>query len=158
MSNQIMKSFTMLTLVVALALAANVVSANGQLASSRLIADIPFDFIVGDVTLPSGNYTVRAATSNGDGLRISSRDGKRSVIRLSNSIAEKSQKRTARMVFRRYGQQYFLAEVWTGEDHGLQLMKSKRERNLRSELAKNTSQSESGSESYQTVEVVALVR
>jgi hypothetical protein len=158
MSKQIVKSLTMLTLVVGLALAAAVVSANGQARSHRVTADIPFDFIVGDKILPSGKYTVREVTSNGEGLMIRSNDGKSSVIRLSNSVAEKSEERTARMVFHRYGQQYFLAEVWSGEDYGRKLFQCKRERNLRQELASNASKSDSAKGSYEVVKVVALVR
>lgn len=152
MSNRIVKSLTMLALVAGLALAANVLSANGQ--SHRVIADIPFDFIVADKTLPSGNYTVSAATSDGQALKISSRDGKSSIIRLSTSLAEKSEKRNARMVFHRYGQQYFLVEVWSGDSYGRKLGQCKRERNLQRELAFNGSTSDS---SYEIVEVVALV-
>lgn len=154
MSKQIFKSFTMLAVAVGLALAVGVASANGQMTSTRVIADIPFDFIVGGTTLPSGEYTVSALTTNSDGLRISSRDGKSSVIRLSNLAMDESKKQVARLVFHRYGQQYFLAEVWTGADYGRRLMQSKRERSLRRELASNVSKSET----YQTVEVVALVR
>ena len=158
MSNQIVKNLSMLTLVVGLALAAAVVSANGQATSILVTADIPFDFIVADKTLPSGRYTVRAATSDGQGLKISSRDGKASVIRLSNSAVETSKKRNARMVFHRYGQQYFLAEVWSGDDYGRQLLQCKKERYLRHELASNASKSDSAKRSYEIVEVVAMVR
>lgn len=146
----------MLTLVVGLALAAVVVSANGQVTSTLVRADIPFDFIVGDKTLPSGKYTVRTATTNA--LAISSRDGESSAMRLSNTVAETSKKRNARMVFHRYGQKYFLAEVWSGDDYGHQLRQSKTERILRHELASNASKSGSVNGSYEIVEVVALVR
>ena len=158
MAKQIVKTLTMLTLVVGLALAVTIVSANGQSASQRLTADIPFDFIVGDKTLPSGKYTVSAATSNGEGVKLSHREGKSSAIRLSNIIVDKSESRNARMVFHRYGQQYFLAEVWSGESYGRQLIQSKRERNLKQELASNGSKSDLAKATYQIVEVVAMVR
>ena len=147
----------MLTLVVGLALAAAVVTANGQTTSHQVTADIPFDFIVANKTLPSGKYAVTAVTSDGNGLRISSRDGKSSVIRLSSLIAENGKNQTARMVFHRYGQKYFLAEVWSGVN-GRQLRHCKLERILRQELASNGSKSDSVNESYQIVEIVALVR
>lgn len=155
MSNQIFKSLTMLTLVVGLTLAAAVVSANGQSTSTLVTADIPFDFIVGDQTLPSGKYIVRSASDDGKALKISSRDGESSVVRLTNVADEKTKRRMARMVFHRYGQQYFLAEVWTGDTYGRQLLKCKRERHLRQELASNGSKSEA---TYEVVEVVAQVR
>lgn len=152
MSKQIVKTLTMLTLVVGLAMAAVVVPANGQV-STLVTADIPFDFIVADKRLPAGKYTVIEASSNG--LRIRSRDGKSSAMRLSNVIGEKSKKRNARMVFHRYGQQYFLAEVWSGESYGRQLLKCSKERHLRQEqeLASNAS-----TNGYEIVEVIAQVR
>jgi hypothetical protein len=156
MSKQIVKSLTMLTLVVGWALAATVVSANGQSRSTLARADIPFDFIVANKTLPSGKYTVTAATSNG--VTVRSHDGKSSAIRLSNLVPDNSEKRTAKMVFHRYGQQYFLAEVWSGDDYGHKLMQCKKERILRWELAANGSKSDSVKGSYEIVEVVAQVR
>jgi len=153
MSKQIVKTLTMLTLVVGLALAAAVVSANPQLTSHGVVANIPFDFVVGDQTLPSGKYTVRAATGDGDGLRISNFTGKASVIRLSMPIAERNKKQNARMVFHRYGQQYFLAEIWSGETYGRQLRECKSERNLRHELAANPSKKDSAGQGFEIVEV-----
>lgn len=157
MSKQTLKNLTMLTLVVGLALATVVVPANGQMTSSRVTAVIPFDFIVGGKMLPSGKYTVSAATGDGEGLRITSRDSKSSVFRLSNPITGNGKNGKARMVFHRYGQQYFLAEVWSGDNYGRQLRSSKRERNLRQELASSASKDNSGKGAYEVVEV-ALVR
>ena len=158
MSNQIVKRFTMLMLVVGLAFAATAVSANAQTTSAHVIANIPFEFVVGTATLPAGKYTVRAATSNSEALRISSRDTESSAIRLSSLVKDKSEKRKARMVFHRYGQQYFLAEVWSGDNYGRQVFESKRERNLRREIEMIASKTNSASEGYQIVEVVALAR
>jgi hypothetical protein len=138
----------MLALVVGLALATTSVSANGQ-STAIVTADIPFDFTVGNKTLPAGKYAVNAATSDRQGLVIKSREGKSSAVVLTHEAADKSKKRIARMVFHRYGQQYFLAEIWSGDSYGRQLMQSKKERNLRQEL--------SAKASYEIVEV-ALVR
>lgn len=157
MSKQILKSLTMLTLIVGLALAAAVVSASGQITSQLVTAEIPFDFIVADKTLPSGKYRVRSVTSDGQGFVISSRNGK-AAISLSRAVADKTKKRNARLVFHRYGQQYFLAEIWSGDSYGRQVMQCKKERNLRQELASNTSKSDSADGGYEVVEVVAMVR
>jgi hypothetical protein len=158
MSKQILKSLTMLALIVGLALAATVKSANAQITSHAVTADIPFDFIVGNKTLPAGRYTVSSATSDGEGLRIRSVDGKSAAFRLSNLVVEKSQKWNARMVFHRYGQQYFMAQVWSGDSYGRQLRPCKRERNLRQEIASNASKVDLAKDGYQLVEVVAMVR
>lgn len=147
----------MLTLVVGLALAAGVASANGQ-TSNMVTATIPFDFVVADKTLPAGKYSIRSATQAGDVLKIGSRDGKSSAMRFSDSIREKRENPTARLVFHRYGQKYFLAEVWSGDEYGRELRRCKTERVLQYELASNTSKSDSVNGNYQIVEVVALVR
>lgn len=155
MSKQILKSLSMLTLVVGLALALGVKSANGQITSHGVTAAIPFDFIVGEKTLPAGRYIVSSATNDGTGLRIQNHNGKSAAFRFSNLVSEKSQKRQARMVFHRYGQQYFLAQIWSTDGYGRELRPSKLERNVRQELASNSSIG-SLKGSYQLVEVVVL--
>lgn len=157
MSKQIVKTLSMLTLVVGLALAAGVKSANGQITSHSVTAAIPFDFIVGEKTMPAGRYIVSSATSDGTGLKIQSRNGT-SAFRLSNPLVEKSQKRKVRMVFHRYGQQYFLAQVWSGDGNGCELKRSKLEPKLREELASNKASTGSTKGSYEVVEVVAMLR
>lgn len=158
MSKRIAKGLAMFMLVVGLAFAATVQSAKAQTPSDAVTADIPFDFIVGSKTLPSGRYTVSWVTSDGEGLRIMSQAGKAAAFRLTNRVSEKSDHPKPRMVFRRYGQQYFLTQVWTGDSSGRQLRPGKKERDLRNELASNSSKSPSASASYDTVEVLALAR
>ncbi|HEY3027520.1 MAG TPA: hypothetical protein VGJ55_15325, partial [Pyrinomonadaceae bacterium] len=140
MRKELLKGFTVVVLTVALAFAAAVVSANAQ--SKKLAADIPFDFTVGNQTMTSGEYSVRSITNDGTGLVIKSDDTGKSVMRLSNSIEPQRNKTQARLVFHRYGQRYFLAEVWTGGDsEGRKLLESREERAIRHEfdrLARNT--------------------
>jgi hypothetical protein len=157
MSSRILKSLTMLALVVGLALAATLVSANGQ-STAVVTANIPFDFIVGNKTLPAGTYAVNSVTSDRKGLSIRSREGKSSALVLTQDAVEKSKKRTARMVFHRYGNQYFLAAIWSGDSSGRQLMETAKERSLRRELAAIASKSDSVKASYEIVEVATLVR
>ena len=140
----------MLTLVVGLALASTVVTANGQLSSHLITADVPFDFVVADQTFPSGKYTVSKASDNGKVLNIRSLDGKSSAVRLSNSVIDPNAKGYVRMVFHRYGEQFFLAEVWSGDNSGRQLIKSKEETRLEQERALIASKSKD------IVEVLAL--
>lgn len=152
MRKEMLKGFTMVMLIVAVAFTAAVVSANAQ-SSDKLSAVIPFDFAVGNQTMASGEYSVRSITRDGEGLVIRSDDTGKSAIRLSNSIAPKRNKTQARLVFHRYGQRYFLAEVWAGGDStGRKLRESREERAIRHEferLARNT---------YETVELVATLR
>jgi len=155
MKKNILKGFTMLMLLVAVALATAVVSANAQ--STAVKANIPFEFIVADKMLPAGTYSVTTVNAARDALRIQSADGKNSAMRLSGPTEQKNKSR-ARMVFHRYGHNYFLAEVWNGESTGRELAKSKQERAIERELASISSKSELAQSTYDTVVVVAVLR
>ena len=152
MKKELLKGFTMLALTVALALATAATS-NAQ-TSNRIVADIPFEFTVGAQSLPSGQYAVRAANSQGNALIVQSNDAKSSAMELTNSIRPNKANTQARLVFHRYGERYFLAEVWSGSDStGRQLMKSRQERAIERELASKLAQG-----SYETIEVLATLR
>jgi hypothetical protein len=128
-----------------------VVSANGQ--SIRLTAQVPFDFVVEGRALPAGEYTLNSISQDGSALTIRNAETSESAIRLTDSIVAKSNKSLSRLVFHRYGQTYFLAEVWrAGDSRGRQLRQSKQERAMKRELgtvAQNM---------YETVELVAMLR
>ena len=155
MKKNILKGFTMLTLLVAVTLATAVVSANAQ--SNPIKANIPFEFVVGDKTLPAGMYTVKSATTAGNALAIQRSDGKNSAVRQTGPTEQKNNSR-ARMVFHRYGHNYFLAEVWSGESTGRELTKSKQERAIERELASIPSKRELAQSTYETVVVIAVLR
>jgi hypothetical protein len=161
MKREFLKGFTMLVLVVTLALTLAVVSANGQSTANRVVANVPFEFSVGYKTLPAGDYSVRSILSSGNGLLIQSTDGNISALRLSEATRSIKEKPKARLVFHRYGQRYFLAEVWNGVDNaGRQLTKSQEERALASELmlASAKENAHAGNDLYEIVEVVAILR
>jgi len=157
MKKEILRGFTMLTLMVALALATAAVSANAQSRSS-MMANIPFEFVVGDQTLPAGEYNVRAMNAARDALIVQGTENGKSAIRLSNSTGELKDRTHARLVFHRYGQRYFLAQVWDGETVGRDLTKSKQERAIERELASIPSKSDVAQSTYEIVEVVAVLR
>ncbi|MEP6743696.1 MAG: hypothetical protein ABJB61_14455, partial [bacterium] len=143
------------------AFATAVVSANAQ-SSNKLVAHIPFQYVVGDKAMVSGEYELRAAGSNGVALIVQSTNAKRSAIRLTTAIESPASQRPKttrpRLVFHRYGERYFLAEVWSGGDRtGLQLLKSRQERATERELARISPKGDSRP-AYESVEVLALNR
>ena len=161
MKREFLKGFTMLVLVVTLALTLAVVSANGQSTANKVVANVPFEFSVGYKMLPAGDYSVQSIVSAGNGLLIQSTDGKISALRLSEATRQIKERTKARLVFHRYGQRYFLAEVWNGVDNaGRQLTKSQEERALASELmlASAKENAHAGNDLYEIVEVVAILR
>lgn len=160
MKKELLKGLTMLVVMATIALA-TAVSANAQPAANRIVANVPFEFSVGYKALPAGEYSVRTIASAGNGLLIQSTDGKTSALRLSEATKRIKDKPQARLVFHRYGNRYFLAEVWNGLEHnGRQLMKSQEERGIESELmvASTKENAHAQNATYETVEVLAVLR
>jgi hypothetical protein len=82
--------------------------------SQRLMTvNVPFTFAVGDHSLPAGEYLVLTVTPERS-IRIVSTDGKHSAIvnDLPNYATKPSP--SSRLVFHKYGNEYFLTQVWTG--------------------------------------------
>lgn len=158
MKKELLKGFTMLMLIVVLALATAVASANAQ-SANKVVADIPFEFSVGYKTMPAGEYLVRSIVSAGDALMIQSSDARISALRQSEATMQLKTRTHARLVFHRYGDRYFLAEVWNGADNtGRQLLTSQEERAIERELASISSPGEMVRNTFELVEVLATYR
>ena len=98
--------------------------------SGRVSANIPFDFTVGNKEFKAGKYSVdRLSVSHtSDTLIIRSADNREAANFNVNRVSGKGESQ-ARLVFRRYGNQYFLAQIFDGQDReGYGLLKSKAER------------------------------
>ncbi len=155
MKKEIVKGLTMITLVIAIALA-TAVAANAQ-SAKKVVADVPFAFVVGDETFSAGEYTLKATNAPDNGLMIQSANGKSEALRLTFPIEPKQNRRSARLVFHRYGQKYFLAEIWTGAGKvGRHLLKSRQERAIERELSTIASNAELSDSSCGIVEVAVL--
>ena len=81
--------------------------------SQRLMTvNVPFSFAAGDQFLPAGEYLVLTVTPERS-IRIVSIDGKHSAVvnTLPNYASQPSE--NSRLVFHRYGDDYYLVQVWT---------------------------------------------
>jgi hypothetical protein len=147
MRKQVFTGITMLGLFLTLAVA----SVHAQ-SRTRIEATIPFDFTIGSTHVPAGKYSVRFTSRNA--LLLRSEDGKQSAIILAPRAIGGDVNKPERMVFHRYGDRYFLAQIWMLRgDSGRELDPSKTERALTKELhvAK-------GNAKPQKVEVAAVAR
>jgi len=121
------------------------VAANAQTAGrSELRASVPFEFSVGQTSLPACEYTIALVNPASDQviLRISARDGSRNAMVHMFSVKGKSATNSM-LVFHRYGDRYFLAQAWVdGETEGLSAPKSNAERTTQRELASVKAQTE----------------
>ena len=80
--------------------------------SQRIVTQVPFKFTVGTVEMPAGEYIVQLAGETGV-LTVANPDAKRSVFVLTvANLGKKSP--GAAVVFHRYGDRYFLAELRIG--------------------------------------------
>src|SRR5215469_14814976 len=109
------------------------VAAGAHAQSLKVKADIPFNFVVDKAALPAGSYSIDAL-SGSTGLVIRSNDSNESRVVLSNHAESFKASSDTHLTFHRYGDQYFLAQIWVeGEHAGRQLKVTGRER----EAAKN---------------------
>ena len=152
MNYRFLKSLSIPLVTLLVVCAASVASANAQ-TNQHLYAQIPFNFVVGDKTLSAGKYSVSSPMMDGSALLIRNVNAKGSAIRLTDPIQSRSRQNKTVLVFRRYGQTYFLAEVWqSGYNNGRVLHASKAERALQRERAMIAQNG------YETVELIASVR
>ena len=63
-------------------------SAKAQ-STNRVVlqADIPFEFTIGKVTLPAGEYTVRSVSDSSDILQLRSADGHSVLVQMNPDLA-----------------------------------------------------------------------
>ena len=94
-------------------------------------ANVPFDFNVGDKTLPAGKITAREMSAGA--LAISNLEKRQHAIRLAHGVASSNQNGPAKLVFRKYGNRYYLTQVWIPGYNGMEFQKSKTERALERE-------------------------
>ena len=157
MKNELLRGTTMVMLVVVLAVATAAATTSAQ-SANRVVADVPFEFSVGYMKMPKGEYRIQIVSSANDAVLIQTADGQTSALRLSEATDRMKNKTQARLVFHRYGERYFLAEVWSGTDTGRRLFKSLEESAIERELASIASTSDEKSATFEIVEVVAALR
>ena len=126
---------TRIGMLVLLSVAALAASANAQ-SGSGLKANIPFDFTVAGQRFAAGHYSItRANQTNGDlVLQVSSLDQHSRVFPITSPVETQTARDKPALIFHRYGDEYFLAQVWAaGSTIGRAFSKSRRERQLQQE-------------------------
>jgi hypothetical protein len=127
-----MKTHLIQTAFAALALAA----AGYAQSAQPLQGTVPFDFVAGRRTLTAGQYTVSQPV-NTSAVAFRSARGAPGVVVLTNRVESPGRQEIAKLVFHRYGDRYFLSEVWGTEDSGSQLRKTVQERELAQDSRKH---------------------
>lgn len=98
--------------------------------------DIPFTFVAGGVHLPAGHYHVYHP---GDPylIVIEKDDGLARAMAYVHPSTTNADESSTRLVFNRYGNQYFLSQVWTEPDQQVhQSFRCQSEENLMAQAGK----------------------
>jgi hypothetical protein len=99
-----------------------------QAQDKTVTANVPFSFYLGSSAMPQGAYKVKEL-AHGTIVSLMSTDAINAVT--THEILNQKWIEPARLVFHRYGESYFLAEIWTGDaSNGHALTPSPREKEL----------------------------
>ena len=115
-----------LWMVVAIAALMSVSAIAGDTIAIR--ANVPFDFMVGNQLAPAGEY-VFAQNGSWSSIQISCRDTRTALRVLRFPAGNNMTSSPYALVFNKYGDRYFLKQVWAGNGvMGVQLPTSRTEK------------------------------
>lgn len=130
------KYMTKIFLTLSLLMVGGVTAAQAQMDSNTILdANIPFQFVVGNTTLPAGKYVIRQMDDSEDTpniIEVRSADNRTAVIfETENASLDNAPKKTE-ILFDKLGNNYFLSQIFVeGENYGVQALESKTERRLK---------------------------
>jgi hypothetical protein len=106
-----------------------------------LRAKVPFDFIVGEKTFSAGTISTRGVTASEAGsVSIRNLNNNEQASRVAHRLTATDTAKHGKLVFHKYGDRYYLAEIWVPGYKAWKVEKSKSERTVEREarLAQNT--------------------
>ncbi len=119
---------TMITSVLLLAAASVTLQAQER---PILRATVPFAFTVENTTLPAGTYIVSILSPHNMMIKVQSADGRKAVLIAAIPARKLDPSNQMKLVFHRFGNEYFLWEQWSEVHRDL------RSGNRARELARN---------------------
>ncbi len=104
------------------------------IGSSRIVAQVPFEFVVGNRIVPAGECDVRAITMDGRTLNIRNTGAKVGLYSTTSEAESKEPAPQYALVFKHYGDLYFLSGIkLQGSKIAYQLPESKAEAEMRAQ-------------------------
>jgi hypothetical protein len=105
-------------------------TAGSVYAQIRMQVEVPFTFTLMDKVFVADTYSVmRPLSSSLDLIQVRSRSSQ-AFLRTTYLKARPNLGEKPKFVFRRYGDQYFLAQVWLGGEVGHEIRKCNSERQI----------------------------
>jgi hypothetical protein len=122
------RSKTMKRFIYTAALAAAMACPYGYAQTVDARANVPFNFRMGDAVMPAGKYRIHESQGL---LMLSEETGKKAAMHLTLPVSRPAIASNPSLEFRRYGNEYYLAKVWSGQSRdGHSLIQGKREKEL----------------------------
>jgi hypothetical protein len=110
MTTKIINTLTGLVLLLAVAAPLHA----GSILNHEMTVSVPFGFIAGDKSLPAGDYSVHVNPERGS--VVLHQEGQSPLIVLTNQRESTNTPRRGKLVFKRYGANFFLSEVWNQDN------------------------------------------
>ena len=125
MKMQALKNLTLLSLMLML----TALSVCAQSERSE-VTNIPFSFVVGQKTLPAGEYTFTPNRKDSQNVwLVQGRDGRTKALFTTMPVRASETQEEGKLIFHKYGAQYFLSQIWTpGGNYGRELLLPRLER------------------------------
>jgi hypothetical protein len=103
-------------------------------SSTRVVAQVPFEFMVANKIVPAGECEVQAFTMDGRTLVIRNTEAKVALLSASSQAEGKQDASNYALVFKHYGNRYFLSGIkLQGSNVTYRLPESKVESELRAQ-------------------------
>jgi hypothetical protein len=110
MTTKIINTLTGLVLLLAVAAPLHA----GSILNHEMTVSVPFGFIAGDKSLPAGDYSVQVNPERGS--VVLHQEGQSPLILLTNQRESTNTPPRGKLVFKRYGANFFLSEVWNQDN------------------------------------------
>ena len=105
-----------------------------SLRNSRVVAQVPFDFMVNNKIIPAGECDVGSLGMLGNTLMIRNFDARTGALAVSSKDQATQTAASSVLVFKHYGNQYFLSEIrLAGSNQTYKLPASRAEAELRAQ-------------------------
>jgi hypothetical protein len=109
------------------------------IGSTKVVAQVPFEFMVANKIVPAGECVVQAITMDGNTLVIRNAEAKVALVSRSSQSEGKQDASNYVLVFKHYGDRYFLSGIkLEGSKITYRLPESKVEAELRAQNASAT--------------------
>ena len=100
----------------------------------KIVANVPFEFTVGNQVMPAGTVTVLRTSANNQGLLIRDASAKQAVMLMARQDEIKSTPKEYTLVFHQYGDRCFLSAIkLAGSRIAYRLPENKAEAELRAQ-------------------------